>query len=107
MSVQPHSVSKVPQCGFYMLLTKEGKEPCLVKVYDYKGTRVVGFGVWDGGAFMPLSDVSPESQFIPVCITSSAVLQVQEFQPMSDGEFVVTSRVFKAEPLHRCTNTQE
>jgi hypothetical protein len=56
--------------GFYMLTGPNGEEPCLVRLYTPKEPpiRGIGFGVWDGGAFMPLSDLRDGSKLNPVKI---------------------------------------
>lgn len=62
------NASNVPD-GFFLLTSYESEQDtCLVKVYGYEGARVVGFGVWDGAALMPLSDVHENSLFLPVAI---------------------------------------
>lgn len=59
--------------GFYHL-SNPGGETCLVRIYTpseppYRG---VGFGIWDGGGFIPLQDIRPDSTFTPVSITPQA-----------------------------------
>jgi hypothetical protein len=51
--------------GFYWLESSKASEDAgLVKLYtSLGGVRGVGFGVWDGGVFMPLSEVSIDSVF--------------------------------------------
>ncbi len=48
--------------GFYWL-TRADERPCLVRVYKLPDMeeQVIGFGVWDGGTFMPLSDLKKDS----------------------------------------------
>lgn len=69
-----HSVTP----GWYVLQDSNGKDPCLVKVYVPRSHETladqslhVGFGVWDGGAFVPLSDIKDDSIFISVRIINA------------------------------------
>lgn len=54
--------------GFYILYKKSDefkRDACLVKVYTNKDTQEigVGFGIWDGAAFVPLKDIGADSIF--------------------------------------------
>ncbi len=60
-------VDNVPD-GFSICRTPEGGEPCLVKIYEHEGNRFAAYGRWDGGGFVPLSDMSEGVTFEPVAI---------------------------------------
>ena len=49
--------------GFYYLTDSNGGEKCVVKVYTYRDVKGVGWGIWDGSAFLPLSDIPGDSVF--------------------------------------------
>jgi len=57
--------------GFYHL-SNPGGETCLVRLYTpsheppYRG---IGYGVWDGGGFLPLWDLCADCTLTPVVIT--------------------------------------
>jgi len=60
--------------GFYILKNNRGDgDNCLVKVCKGRVCLevglVIGFGVWDGAGFMPLSDLKEDSELIPVYFT--------------------------------------
>ena len=60
--------------GFYLLTSDDYKDISLVKLYtcdDFKDTKHIAFGPWDGTAIMPLSELSKTSRLIPVNISKS------------------------------------
>lgn len=66
--------------GFYWLSKKDGTHKCLVRVYECEGFLGVGFGVWDGGAYMPMPDVTEDSVFVPLYAQPPAVAVPSEQQ---------------------------
>jgi hypothetical protein len=61
--------------GFYNLRCPRvpESETCLVRLYTPHDppVRGIGFGVWDGGAFMPLADITDDSRLTPLTITET------------------------------------
>lgn len=63
----PVSKSQSLPDGFYLLQKEGDTEVCIVKLYtpiepSYRG---IGFGVWDGGGFMPISEFDEDSFLVP------------------------------------------
>lgn len=57
--------------GFYYIYSDIDNSRSLVKLYTNpdigeNGVRGFGFGIWDGGGFLPLSDVGEETKVLPV-----------------------------------------
>jgi hypothetical protein len=64
---------KLPN-GFYWISTKSyPDERSLVRLYTNPGTaqRGVGFGIWDGCAFVPLSDLIEDAVLAPALLSES------------------------------------
>lgn len=56
--------------GFYNLTTFMNMEGCLVKLYTSKELgRVIGFGAWDGGNILKLSDITSDTILERLVIT--------------------------------------
>lgn len=58
--------------GYYYLVSEHEDEPTLAHGYYNHDAKAFGFGfnIYDGGGFLPLSDVSPTTDIVPVSITS-------------------------------------
>jgi len=57
--------------GYYYLIVDSDPEPVLVHGYkcsDMKGEFGFGFNTYDGGGFLPLSEVSSCTKIVPVSI---------------------------------------
>lgn len=57
--------------GFYLLKNADEVHVSLVKLYDhpdFNGTRHLAFGSWDGGGFLPLTDLRQDSVLQPISI---------------------------------------
>jgi hypothetical protein len=56
--------------GFY-IVNGIFDQMCLVKLYRNPDTnqRGIGFGIWDGSGFIPLTDLSPETKLDRVDIS--------------------------------------
>lgn len=66
-------INQLPD-GFYLLSNPKELRKSLVRLYicpDFNGVRNIGFGVWDGAGFIPVTDLSQESILTPVVITST------------------------------------
>jgi hypothetical protein len=63
-------VSQLPD-GWYWLHSVLGTDTCLVKLYTPLGaSRGIGFGAWDGGAFMPVCEVDPDAWLEPAAFVA-------------------------------------
>jgi len=71
-----HKFDLLPE-GFYILSNPNAPtDACLVKLYsppDLK-CRCIGFGVWDGAAVMPVTDLLDTSNLTPVEIRADMTL---------------------------------
>ena len=68
----------IPEEGYYFLINKEEPEPVLVHGYhcsDMDGQFVFGFNTYDGGALVPLFDLSEDTTIIKVSISSCEVFK--------------------------------
>lgn len=54
---------------YYYLENGNSEESCLVYCYEYEGVKVIGFNCADGGTFLPVKDILPDSKFTEVKIT--------------------------------------
>lgn len=54
--------------GFYWLTNKYGDNPCLVCLYTPRDPRLrgIGFGIWDGGLFVPIGEIEEGTTLIPL-----------------------------------------
>ncbi len=65
-----HRTDDLPD-GFYLIKNKNN-ELSLVKLYDhpdFNGVRHIGFGAWDGGILIPVTDMNDDVSLIPVTIS--------------------------------------
>lgn len=68
----------IPEAGYYYLISKDEPEPVLVHGYhctDMDGQFVFGFNTYDGGALVPLFDLSEDTTIIKVSISSDEVFK--------------------------------
>lgn len=61
--------------GYYHLYNPSEEEPVLVHLYFNRDAdcRGFGFNIHDGGGFLPLSDIHPETRIVAVNINERVV----------------------------------
>jgi hypothetical protein len=57
--------------GFYNVYSEKEKKPTLVHLYYSSDAQCkgLGFNTHDGGGFLPLSDLTKDTDLVPVIIT--------------------------------------
>ena len=67
-NIKPHQIDGEMSEGFYWISRPDGSEKCLVRLYYNPDacTKGLGFGIWDGCGFVPISDIPKDSILIPL-----------------------------------------
>ena len=69
------NVKNLPD-GFYLITSPRDSYKCLVYLYDnpdFNGIRHIAFMPQDGAVLLPVTDLTEDSEFIPVCISRTDI----------------------------------
>ena len=69
------NVENLPD-GFYLISSPRDSRKCLVYLYDnpdFNGVRHIAFMPQDGAALLPVTDLTEDSELIPVCISRTDI----------------------------------